>query len=100
MAWLEICSCYVRLVHDGGKKSQVTGEITKETVKPLCGECSCALSHRTRGCGRIRSPGIPRALYSEGRYSWHTSDALRCELAPPCFAKRSGAAPNLAAHIR
>ena len=57
----------------------VTGKSTKETVKPLRGECRvisgvtvvtmlvCFVLFRTRGCGRIKRPAFPAPSDIEGR---------------------------------
>src|SRR5213083_3486345 len=70
--------------------SLVTGESTKETVKPLRGECRvisgvtvvttlvCFVLFRTRGFGRIGRPAFPAPSDFEGSWS-KTSGGSRCE---------------------
>jgi len=58
--------------HPRRQPSPVSGASTKETVKPLRGECrvfrcdrgdyACVLSFRTQGCGRGGRPAFPAPL--------------------------------------
>src|SRR5205809_4942246 len=74
----------------------VTGKSTKETVKPLRGECRvisgvtvvtmlvCFVLFRTRGCGRIGRPAFPAPSDSKGERFMHSSGDSRRGNAKVC----------------
>ena len=75
----------------------VTGESTKETVKPLRGECRvisgvtvvttlvCFVLFRTRGFGRIKRPAFPAPSVSKGERFMHSSGNSRRGNAKVCL---------------
>jgi hypothetical protein len=91
--WHQVLKKLTLLGDDGDKKARSPGRARNKPLKPFAQgvpdrfggpvvTISCAFLFRTRGCGCDRAPGIPCALFIEGRCR-QNSRVSRGEIAKP-----------------